>query len=422
MRPTTAIAPLAATFAISLAVIFNPDEAAFAQGDLTPAGPPAAMMKSLDQVEARIIVNAINTPGDATNTFIVSAPGSYYFTGNITGEVSKNGISIQANDVTLDLNGFALVSGGGGASRGVDVPGAQKNFFVRNGTVRGWTDGGVRTDFATSTLAEKLRLSDNAGATGLMLGNGSARDCVAAGNAIGFIVGNGAEIRDCAATGNVTGFQANDRTMLSNCISTVNSGVGFDCTSYITLIDCTSSRNFGPSGIAVQGSSTVIRCNASRNIPSGNGIQAGSGCIIADCTAGSNGNNGIGVDLGSTVRNCTTRANTQIGILASARCHLTGNTSDSNHIGIEVTGDNNHVDGNSCTMDPALNATDGYRGFYIRGTNNWVVRNTARGSFAGTLIDQGFVFDDSSVNAVGPIVRTSGGTISTTSPWANFRH
>lgn len=422
MRPTTALAPRAATFAISLVAIFNADESASAQGDLNPAGPPAAMMKSLDQVEARVIVNAANTPGDVANTFIIRAPGSYYLTGNITGDISKNGIRIQADDVTLDLNGFALFSGGGGASRGVDVPGAQKNFCVRNGTVRGWTDGGVRTDFATSTLAEKLRLSDNAGAIGLMLGNGSARDCVAAGNATGFVLGNGAEVRDCAATGNVTGFQANDRTMLSNCISTVNSGVGFDCTSYITLIDCTASRNFGVAGIVVLATSTVIRCNASRNIPSGNGIQAGAGCTIADCTAGANGNNGISVDLGSTVRNCTTRANAQIGILASARCLLTGNTADSNHFGMEVTGDNNHVDGNSCTIDPALNATDGYRGFYIRGANNWVVRNTARGAFAGTLIDQGFVFDDSSLNAVGPIVRTNGGTISTNSPWANFRH
>ena len=38
-------------------------------------------MESLDQAEARIIVNATNTPGDATTTFIISQPGSYYLTG-----------------------------------------------------------------------------------------------------------------------------------------------------------------------------------------------------------------------------------------------------------------------------------------------------------------------------------------------------
>jgi hypothetical protein len=94
-------------------------------------------MKTLGQIEARTIVNATNTPVNANNTFIISAPGSYYLTGNITGAPGKHGISIQADDVILDLNGFLLVSGGAGALRGVDVPAAQKNLALRNGTVRG---------------------------------------------------------------------------------------------------------------------------------------------------------------------------------------------------------------------------------------------------------------------------------------------
>ena len=372
-------------------------------------------MKSLDQVEARTIVNAANTPGDGANTFIISAPGSYYLTGNITGAPGKHGISIQADNVTLDLNGFALISGGG-TFRGVNVPAVQKNLCVRNGTVQGWADGGVRTDLATSTLAEKLRLSGNVGATGLALGNGSARDCVASSNATGFVVGNGAEIKDCTATANTTGFTAGDRTMISSCIATVNTGAGFNCGSFVTIIDSTSSRN-GSTGITVGDDSSVIHCNSSRNVAVGTsiggaGIFAGSGCTIADCTAGNNQFDGISFGfgtIGSTVRSCTAEANGSAGITVDSTCQVVGNTCDANHFGIDASSNGNRIDGNSCSGNTV-------RGYSMSGNNNLIVRNSAHGnatnySFPG------------SATASGPIVdMTAGGTIASTSPWANFSY
>jgi hypothetical protein len=368
------------------------------------------------------IVSATNTPGDGTNTFVISAPGSYFLEGNITGESGKHGVSIQSDDVTLDLNGFAVIGSGDGGFRGIDVPAVQKNLCVRNGTVRGWTGGGVRTDLATSTFAEKLRLMDNTGATGLALGNGSARDCVATGNATGFVVGNGAEIKDSAATANGTGFVASDRSMISNCIATVNTGDGFSCTSYVTIIDCTSGRNFG-NGIVVQGLSTsIIRCNASRNIPSGTGIKAGTGCTVTDCTAGSNGVNGISVDFGSVVRNCTAQANHLNGILATASCQVIGNSCDSNSTGILVTGNDNRVDGNHCTVK---DSTADWKCFDIQGDQNVIVRNTARGPvrrIAPTVFVVNAYFFNHNSNAYGPILGSTNGQISSSSPWANFQN
>ena len=375
--------------------LFSLAPSGFGQGTLTPPpGPPAPTMKTLDQIEPRTIVNAANTPGDAANGFIISAPGSYYLTGNIAVAPGTHGISIQANDVTLDLNGFALISGGGGAFIGVNVPVAQSGFCIRNGSVRGWGGGGVQAAAAV-TLAEKLRLSDNVGAIGLAVGNGSM-------------------IKDCVASGNATGFSAADRTQISNCISTVNTGVGFNCASYVTLFDCTSSRNVG-NGIRTLASCSITRCTSTRNLPSGAGIYTGAGCTVADCTAGANGFDGIHVETGSIVRDCTSRANVARGISANGGdCFITGNNCTGNNTGIQIEsladipGDRNRVEGNSCTSNV-------YDGFIINGVKNFIVRNNASGNPGNFSIPVG--------NAAGPVVDMSaGGTITSTNPWANFIH
>src|SRR4029079_8894103 len=116
--------------------------ALLAQGSLTPPGAPAPTMKTLDQVEPRKEINATNTPGTATSLFRIAQPGSYYLSANVTGVSAKHGIEIAANDVTLDLNGFALV-GVGGSLNGVNVPGAVLHLTVRNGSVRTWGQSGL---------------------------------------------------------------------------------------------------------------------------------------------------------------------------------------------------------------------------------------------------------------------------------------
>jgi hypothetical protein len=59
-------------------------------------------MKSLDQIEARTAITG-------AGAVVISQAGSYYLTRNITVS-SGDAITIGANNVTLDLNGFAISS------------------------------------------------------------------------------------------------------------------------------------------------------------------------------------------------------------------------------------------------------------------------------------------------------------------------
>lgn len=113
----------------------------FAQGSLTPPpGAPAPVMKSLDQIESRIPVNTL--PGASNAVHVISQPGNYYLTGDIVGSTGKNGILINAHDVTIDLNGYTLLGSGNGSLDGIRVleedGGSGERLIVRNGKIQKW--------------------------------------------------------------------------------------------------------------------------------------------------------------------------------------------------------------------------------------------------------------------------------------------
>lgn len=80
-------------------------------GDPTtpPAGVPSKVMKTLDEVEARIplVDGAPGVTKNANGGFTISQSNSYYLTENISIS-SGDGIVIDATYVTLDLNGYFI--------------------------------------------------------------------------------------------------------------------------------------------------------------------------------------------------------------------------------------------------------------------------------------------------------------------------
>ena len=222
--------------------------------------------------------------------FTIDECGSYFLTGCLTGQSGSHGITIDADDVTLDLNGFTL-SGVPGSLNGIHVQGARSNLRVVGGGVRDWDGMGADAFGASESQFHCLRFFGN-GLDGLGVGQGCiVRDCVAGSNGQdGIVVGFGSSILDCTAQGNGR-----------NGIHAVPAATVTGCT-----IDSCAARANGADGIVAGDGTVLVDCSATLN--AGNGIAAAAGCVVSDCTATLNNMDGI-VTFGSLVRGNAAVAN-----------------------------------------------------------------------------------------------------------------
>ena len=209
----------------------------------------------------------------------ITMQGSYYLTTNLTATGSGAGITIAADNVTLDLDGFALIGGGSGTVAGINVPAAQKNILIRNGTVRGWTNGGINALNASNSVIQGIRLSNNSASStffnvaGLSIGNGSTvKDCFVANNpnSHGISVGNASTVNGCVVRSNSegAGIRAMDRCYVVGNVSDSNgTGITMGSGNRIESNSCTFNLSAGvlvPSGAT---NNLLIRNNARGNNP-----------------------------------------------------------------------------------------------------------------------------------------------------------
>ncbi len=217
--------------------------------------------------------------------FAINRCGSYFVTKCLTGVSGQHGITVNATNVTLDLNGFAL-RGVAGSLDGIHITGGdRRGVRVHSGTISGWggdgVDAGAGTSFSNEIVLEEVGALENSG-HGFNCGSETTvLDCSANGNGMsGIVVGGGSVvrrtlIRDNDLHGIVT---ENDCWITENYIDDQCSGSGIRVTSGSTTLqgntigDCMIGIDVSAAGnLVVQNRVTDSVCGGTKySIAGGN--------------------------------------------------------------------------------------------------------------------------------------------------------
>ena len=250
----------------------------FAQGSLTPPGAPAPTMKTLSQVEPRFPILVIPTN--------LTVSGSYYLTANLIQTLGVTAITIGTDDITIDLNGFALIGTNGAADGITHGGGIRKNICIKNGTIRNWRKGMELTG-GGNDLIDHVRIYGNTehGIHGFV--SCTITDCQIADNGLNGILlvgGSASLIRGCMVSGNgLDGIQVVGNTVImgNQCTgpsSLASTNAGIRATSSGNRIDGNHIAFYG-NGVLVSASGNLVVRNTTSltatNFAIGGGNLAG---------------------------------------------------------------------------------------------------------------------------------------------------
>jgi hypothetical protein len=191
----------------------------------------------------------------ASLPYTISTPGFYYLGGNLSLTSSENGITVNTDNVTIDLMGFCL----SGTNNGYGIyMGGRKNVEIRNGVVRGWNIGiseGIGPNDSHGHRVFNIRAADN--------GYGIA------------LTGRDNLIKGCTAINNANaGLHLNNIGMICNNVVN-NCHTGILCYGG-SIIGNTVTCNSGQTGIALS-SDTSTYIMVDQNTVNGTGTHKSGG-------------------------------------------------------------------------------------------------------------------------------------------------
>lgn len=291
-------------------------------------------------------------------TTVINSPGSYRLVSDVTMTANVIAITINAENVTLDLNGHLIKGHTGNQADGIHSYGASTVVF--NGTVVGFGGSGIILE-EDGGVIRKIRA----------FGNGF--------QGLGSTLSVGAEsvVEDCVVSNNNTtveytvGIETNERcrvirNVVSNNVSTGGQSMGIITQNKSVITDNVVSGNSGVSSAICAG------------------IYADDDCVIRGNVVSNNDNTGTGNAIGIyTTTDCVIEGNT-------CTDQSTATTGTGSAIGIMTTG--SLVAGNTCGSNSASLGSNGF-GSGIQAGNNSVVRgNLCKGNVGrGTGTSNGII-------------------------------
>ncbi len=365
----------------------------------------------LDGMQADDIIAAL--PSDnripiSALPFFIDEPGSYYVTQDLINTTDDtNGITIDADNVTVDLGGFRLTADmGANTGPGIFNRNAisminQFNVHIRNGHIADWDASGIAASSCENCIFENLTITGTS--VGLRTGDYSlvSRVTVSFNRTAGMSVGEGTLIAHSTAQGNEgSGFINDGSSVIINCAAIENEDNGFSTSA--TIIASTAYQN----GL--------------------HGFRLGTGSNVQQSASFENGQNGFFVISGYARDNVAARNGTSLGanqdtngFSTNTSSYLVNNLSYANEgAGIQIRFSDNIIENNTVV-------DNGRSGIDSNGNGSLIIGNRASGNGPNSTTIVNYNFGTG--HAGGPVIDISGvGDISAVTgadhPLANYEY
>ena len=328
----------------------------------------------------------------AYSPYTISNSGSYIVVKDLNTNVSLNGITIQANNVFLDLNGHSLTGTGislaSSTSYGIYGDTPYNNITIINGTVRYGLRGGINLG---GNLIQISRIKAcNNGSDGIHVGDFcKISDCIIDTNRnYGINIGNNGLVENCIVSNNTSNgiYSGNNCTFKNN--NVLSNGTTLSMTGIVTgygaILTGNNCNYNGSMGMTTLYGATITgnNCNYNGYI----GMNTSYGATITGNNCQYNGNHGINVTDKSILVGNTSNNNGSCGIYANDFCMIKDNIISGNYtVGIQANRYNNIVEN---TVSDQARPYDA--GIYVTGAHNRIDSNHICGNYYGVY----FIFSN----------------------------